>query len=163
MNENALIEIFVEVPKGSRNKYEYDHQAGCFRLDRMLFSAVHYPGDYGYIPATLAEDGDPLDALVILREPTFPGCLITGRVVGVLHMRDEEGPDAKILAVPTDDPRWEHVQDFPDVPNHLSEEIRHFFAIYKDLEGKRVDIQGWKGRNDALAEVEASRRRFRST
>lgn len=154
------VDVFVEVPMGSRNKYEFDEEAGRFRLDRMLFSAVHYPGDYGYIPGTLAEDGDPLDAIVILGEPTFPGCLIAGRVVGVMHMTDEAGPDAKILTVPDSDPRWRHVQDLTDVPDHLLDEIRHFFTIYKDLEQKLVTVHGWSDRSDALQEVKESRARF---
>ncbi len=145
---------------GSRNKYEFDHAAGAFRLDRMLFSAVHYPGDYGYIPETLAEDGDALDALVVLGEPTFPGCLIAGRVVGVMHMSDEKGPDAKILTVPESDPRWQHIHHLDDVPGHLLDEILHFFSIYKDLEQKKVDVHGWAGREEALEEVSASRDRF---
>lgn len=145
---------------GSRNKYEIDHAAGRFRLDRMLFSSVRYPGDYGYIPETLAEDGDALDALVILGEPTFPGCLITGRVVGLMHMTDEKGPDAKILTVPDTDPRWQHIDELDDVPAHLRDEITHFFSIYKDLEEKKVDVGGWEGRASALREVQESRQRF---
>ncbi|HEX2029340.1 MAG TPA: inorganic diphosphatase [Nitriliruptorales bacterium] len=157
---DGRVDVFVEVPMGSRNKYEFDKEAGRFRLDRMLFSAVRYPGDYGYIPETLAEDGDPLDAIVILGEPTFPGCLITGRVVGVMHMTDEAGPDAKILAVPDSDPRWRHVEELTDVPDHLLDEIRHFFSIYKDLEQKLVTVRGWSDRSDALQEVKESRERF---
>jgi inorganic pyrophosphatase len=160
VSEDGTVEVFVEVPKGSRNKYEYDTETEAFRLDRMLFSSVHYPGDYGFIPNTLAEDGDELDALVILGDPTFPGCLITVRIVGVLHMTDEKGPDAKILGVPTKDPRWTHIQVFSDVPEHLKEEIFHFFSIYKDLEEKIVSVDGWAGREEALAEVEASRKRY---
>ncbi|MBW3576854.1 MAG: inorganic diphosphatase [Actinobacteria bacterium] len=144
---------------GSRNKYEYEQDTGRFRLDRMLFSAVHFPGDYGFIPETLAEDGDALDALVILGEPTFPGCLISGRVVGVMHMVDEKGPDAKIVAVPDNDPRWRHINTLDDVPGHLVAEIEHFFTIYKDLEQKLVDVQGWGSREEALGEVAASRER----
>ncbi len=158
----GLVDVFVEVPKGSRNKYEYDSATGRFYLDRMLFSAVFYPGDYGFIPETLAEDGDELDALVILGEPTFPGCLIRARVVGVMHMTDEKGPDAKVLAVPQDDPRWIHVHGLEDVPGHLTDEILHFFSIYKDLEEKKVSIEGWDDRAAALAEVEASFDRYES-
>lgn len=155
-----VVDVFVEVPKGSRNKYEYDDGIGRFRLDRMLFSAVHYPGDYGFIPDTLAEDGDHLDALVVLSDPTFPGCLIPGRVVGVMHMVDEKGPDAKILTVPDRDPRWQHINDLEDVPGHLKDEILHFFSIYKDLEQKMVEVHGWEGRGAAVDELRASRKRF---
>ncbi len=163
VQDDQVVDVLVEVPMGSRNKYEYDADRGRFRLDRMLFSAVRYPGDYGYIPETLAEDGDELDALVILGEPTFPGCLITGRVVGVMHMTDEKGPDAKILAVPDTDPRWTHIHDLSDVPDHLSDEILHFFSIYKDLEEKKVEVGGWGGRDAALQEVRESRERFLAT
>ncbi len=155
-----LVDVFVEVPMGSRNKYEFDAEVGRFRLDRMLFSAVHFPGDYGFIPHTLAEDGDPLDALVVLGEPTFPGCLITGRVVGILHMTDEKGPDAKILTVPDSDPRWQDIQLLQDVPEHVLDEIEHFFSIYKDLEQKMVKVGSWEGKEAALQEVEQSRKRY---
>lgn len=157
--EHSVVDVLVEVPMGSRNKYEFEEDTGRFRLDRMLFSAVHFPGDYGFIPQTLAEDGDPLDALVILGEPTFPGCLISGRVVGVMNMVDEKGPDAKIVAVPQSDPRWRHINTLDDVPDHLLAEIEHFFSIYKDLEQKLVDVQGWGTQEEALREVAASRRR----
>jgi inorganic pyrophosphatase len=160
VTDDGTIDVFVEVPKGSRNKYEYDSEVGAFRLDRMLFSAVHYPGDYGYIPDTLAEDGDELDALVILGEPTFPGCLITARVVGVMHMTDEKGPDAKIVAVPQGDPRWTMIHELEDVPDHMTDEILHFFSIYKDLEEKKVSIEGWADRQAALDEVRTSRERY---
>jgi inorganic pyrophosphatase len=160
VDEDGIVRVFVEVPKGSRNKYEYDSEAGVFHLDRMLFSSVHYPGDYGFIPETLAEDGDELDALVILGDPTFPGCMIDVRTVGVLFMTDEKGPDAKILGVPKGDPRWTHIQRFEDVPEHMRREIHHFFSIYKDLEDKKVSIEGWDGAEAAIEEVMASRRRF---
>lgn len=152
------VEVFVEVPMGSRNKYEWDEERG-FVLDRMLFSAVHYPGDYGFIPDTLARDGDHLDAIVILGEPTFPGCIIPGRIVGMLDMTDDKGPDEKVLTVPDHDPRWRHLSDLDDVPGHLLDEISHFFAIYKDLERKKVDIHGWRDRASALETVETSRER----
>ncbi|MGH3441581.1 MAG: inorganic diphosphatase [Nitriliruptorales bacterium] len=159
----TIVDVFVEVPRGSRNKYEYDDAIGRFRLDRMLFSAVHYPGDYGFIPDTLAEDGDHLDALVVLSEPTFPGCLIPGRVIGVMHMVDEKGPDAKILTVPDRDPRWRHIEGLDDVPRHLKDEIRHFFSIYKDLEQKKAEVHGWGTRDDAIDELAASRERFEAS
>ncbi len=154
------VDVFVEVPMGSRNKYEYDKEAGHFRLDRMLFSAVRYPGDYGYIPETLARDGDALDAMVILGEPTFPGCLITGRVVGMLDMTDDKGPDEKVLCVPDSDPRWRHVHSLADVPDHLLAEIDHFFSIYKDLEQKAVHVHGWRDRDAALETVADCRARY---
>lgn len=155
----ATIEVFVEVPMGSRNKYEYDSESGRFHLDRMLFTAVRYPGDYGFLPGTLARDGDALDALVVLGEPTFPGCTITARVLGVLDMEDEKGPDEKLLCVPQEDPRWQHLQGLDDVPEHLRLEIAHFFSIYKDLERKHVQVHGWRGRDEALEVVADSRRR----
>jgi inorganic pyrophosphatase len=148
-----VIDVFVEIPKGSRNKYEWDHHLRRFVLDRMLFSAVHYPGDYGFVPDTFAEDGDPLDALVILGEPTFPGCTIRARVAGIFHMTDDKGKDAKIITVPDSDPRWEHVQELGDIPHHLLAEIGHFFSIYKDLEGKTVEVDGFGSREEAVAEV----------
>lgn len=160
MADAELAEVFVEIPKGSRNKYEWDKATRRFVLDRMLFSAVQYPGDYGFVPDTWAEDGDPLDALVVLGEPTFPGCTIHGRVVGVFYMTDEKGPDAKIIAVPDEDPRWAFVQELDDVPDHLLAEIKHFFSIYKDLEGKSVEVGGFGSRADAHEEVAKDRKRF---
>ena len=153
------IEVFVEVPMGSRNKYEWDFERQTFVLDRMLFTAVRYPGDYGFIPETLALDGDHLDAICILGEPTFPGCLIRGRVLGMLDMSDDKGPDEKILTVADHDPRWRGLSFLEDVPQHLLTEIAHFFAIYKDLEQKLVEIRGWRDRASALAVIEEARRR----
>jgi inorganic pyrophosphatase len=157
---DGRIEVLVEVPMGSRNKYEYDEERGAFVLDRMLFSAVRYPGDYGYIPDTLARDGDALDALVILGEPTFPGCLIQGRIVGMLDMTDDKGPDEKVLCVPDSDPRWQHVAELPHVPTHMLDEIAHFFGIYKDLEQKTVEVHGWRDRETALEVLADCRRRY---
>ena len=154
------IDVFVEVPMGSRNKYEYDFDRECFFLDRMLFTAVRYPGDYGFVPETLALDGDHLDVVCILGEPTFPGCTIHARVLGMLDMADDKGEDEKILAVADADPRWQHLRRLEDVPRHLLSEIAHFFAIYKDLEEKLVDVRGWKGREDALATIAAARERY---
>ena len=151
------VEIIIEVPQGSRNKYEMDHQTGRIRLDRMLFTSTRYPLDYGFIPATLAEDGDPLDAMVLLGEPAFPGCAVTARPVGVFWMHDEHGPDAKILAVPATDPRYADLRDLTDVPGHLREEISHFFDIYKELEpGKGTDVRGWQNRAAAEQEITAA-------
>jgi inorganic pyrophosphatase len=155
------VEVVVEVPKGSRNKYEMDHESGHIRLDRELFTATRYPADYGFIPGTLAEDGDPLDVLVLLNEPTFPGCRIECRPIGVFWMNDEKGADGKILAVPTWDSRttW---QDLDEVPGHLLREIGHFFDIYKDLEpGKSTSTLGWESRDAAEAEIRRAVARFR--
>ena len=157
-----VVDIFIEIPRGSRNKYEWDTVTGRFRLDRMLFSAVHYPGDYGFVAGAWGEDGDPLDALVILNEPTFPGCTISGRVVGVFYMTDDMGRDTKILTVPDSDPRWAHVRELEHVPNHLLEEIAHFFSIYKDLEEKKVSVDGFGSREDALEEIARDTERFRN-
>ncbi|HUZ42815.1 MAG TPA: inorganic diphosphatase [Acidimicrobiales bacterium] len=144
------IEAVIEIPKGSRNKYEIDHDSGAIWLDRMLFTATQYPADYGFVFGTHADDGDPLDVLVLLDEPTFPGCHIHVRPVGVFRMTDEAGGDDKILAVPSTDPRWEKVQDLDDLPGHLTEEISHFFAVYKELEpGKGTDVIGWRGAAEA--------------
>jgi inorganic pyrophosphatase len=156
------IEVFIEVPQGSRNKYELDHDTGRIRLDRMLFTSTRYPLDYGFIPDTLAEDGDPLDAMVMLDEPTFPGCLVLARPVGVFWMNDEHGPDAKILTVPARDPRYAAVRDLADVPEHLTAEIGHFFEIYKELEpGKSTDVRGWQGHIAASEAIEAAFARAR--
>ena len=149
------IDVVVEIPKGSRNKYEMDHETGVIRLDRMLFTATQYPADYGFVRETLGEDGDPLDALVLLEESTFPGCHVLARPVGVFWMSDEAGRDAKVLCVVASDPRWANVRDLPDLPHHLLDEIGHFFEVYKDLEpGKGTDIGGWEGRERAEVTVE---------
>jgi len=154
------IDVVVEIPRGSRNKYEFDHERHVFRLDRRLFTATAYPADYGYIPDTLSEDGDPLDAMVLLDEPTFPGCWVTARPVGVFWMSDDAGPDAKILCVPAGDPRWEGMADLGDLPTHLPHEIEHFFEVYKVLEpGKHSTVRGWEGAEAAVAEIAACRRR----
>ncbi|HSS09752.1 MAG TPA: inorganic diphosphatase [Acidimicrobiales bacterium] len=155
------IEVVIEIPKGTRNKYEADHDTGAIWLDRMLFTATRYPEDYGYVPMTLAEDGDPLDALVLLEEPTFPGCHIRARPVGVFSMRDEAGQDAKLLCVPATDPRLSDVEELDDVPHYELDEIAHFFAIYKQLEpGKNTEVEGWQGRAAAEVVVDSARRRF---
>jgi inorganic pyrophosphatase len=155
------IEVVVEIPKGSRNKYEADHDTGAIWLDRMLFTATQYPTDYGFVPDTLAEDGDPLDVLVLLDEPTFPGCHIHARPVAVFWMQDEAGPDAKVLCVPSTDPRQAAITDIESLPAHLLDEIGHFFDVYKALEpGKGTETRGWQGREAAEAAVEDARRRF---
>jgi inorganic pyrophosphatase len=151
----------VEVPTGSRNKYEVDHKTGRIKLDRTLFTATAYPCDYGFIPDTLAEDDDPLDVLVLVEQPTFPGCVIAVRPVAVFWMRDEKGPDAKILCVPADNPRQDHIRDKDSVASHLLDEIGHFFQVYKDLEpGKSTDVRGWEGRQAAERVVEEARQRW---
>jgi inorganic pyrophosphatase len=152
------IEIIVEIPKGSRNKYEYDHKTGAIRLDRVLYSSVEYPVDYGFIPGTKAGDGDPLDVLTICEEPTFPGCHLTVRPIGVLSMRDEKGPDQKILAVPLADPRLADFTDISEINDHLLEEIRNFFQTYKLLEGKETHVDGWGGHDDAQRVLDAVRK-----
>jgi inorganic pyrophosphatase len=155
------VDVIVEIPKGSRNKYEFDQRLGRIRLDRMLFTSTVYPGDYGFVPDTLAEDGDPIDALVLLDEPTFPGCLVRARVIAVFWMRDEQGPDAKLLCVPADDPRHAHLQELDDVPMYEIAEIWHFFDIYKRLEpGKSTETRGWERRKEATRALEEARRRF---
>jgi len=163
VNTDRTIEVMVEIPRGSRNKYEYDHKRHLMRLDRRLFSATFYPADYGFVPDTLAEDGDPLDVLVLLDEPTFPGCLVESRPVGVFLMSDEKGPDAKIIAVACGDPMWEAVRDLDGLPPHLTMEIAHFFDVYKDLEpDKGTKLQGFDGVEAAWAEIDRSFERARS-
>jgi len=151
----------VEIPKGSRNKYEYDSKRKVIKFDRMLFSAMHYPSDYGFITDTLAEDGDPLDALVLVWESTFPGCMIEARPVGLFRMRDEKGPDAKILCIPLGDPMWNYIKTLDDVPPHLLKEIEHFFKVYKDLEEKKTGIEGWEGLDSALKDIREAQERFK--
>ena len=150
-------DVTIEIPAGSRNKYEVDHISGRIRLDRMLFTSTRYPHDYGFIDGTLGQDGDPLDALVILDEPTFPGCLIKCRAIGMFRMTDEAGGDDKVLCVPVADPRVEHIRDIHHVPEFDRLEIQHFFEVYKDLEpGKSVEGASWVGRTEAEHEIEAS-------
>ncbi len=161
---DGIVDIVVEIPAGSRNKYEYDHERHVIRLDRRLFTATAYPTDYGFVPETLALDGDPLDAMVLLADPTFPGCMVRMRVLGVFWMRDEKGPDAKLLGVLEHDPNWDHVVDLGDLPGHLLAEIEHFFTIYKDLEpGKTSYIGGFEGKAEALRELDECRERYRAS
>jgi inorganic pyrophosphatase len=136
-------EAVVEIPRGSRNKYEYDHKSGAIRLDRVLFSSVHYPADYGFILDTLAPDGDPLDVIIVVEEPTFPGCRMRIRPIGALLMKDEKGADEKILAVPVVDPRFDCINDLDDLPKHWLAEIENFFETYKLLERKPTATRGW--------------------
>ena len=156
-------DVFIEIPKGTRNKYELDHETGRIRLDRTLFTATMYPEDYGFIENTLGEDGDPLDALVLLDEPTFPGCLILCRAVGMFRMSDEKGGDDKVLCVPAHDPRMTRFKDLEDVEKFELLEIQHFFETYKDLEpGKSVEGATWVGREEAEAEIHRSYERFKN-
>ncbi|MGE5673064.1 MAG: inorganic diphosphatase [Mycobacterium leprae] len=147
--DELIVEALIEIPAGSQNKYEYDKEKHIVRLDRVLYSPVHYPTDYGYVPETLEEDGDPIDVLVLVTNPTFPGCVIDARIVGVLAMVDDKGVDNKLLAVPVKDPRFNQVRELEDVPAHRLREIEHFFKTYKDLEGKATVIMGWKGTKEA--------------
>ncbi|HEY2258511.1 MAG TPA: inorganic diphosphatase [Solirubrobacteraceae bacterium] len=151
----------VEIPKGTRNKYEYDEELGGIKFDRLLWSAATYPTDYGYLRDTLALDGDELDVLVCLTEPTFPGCLIEVKPIGMFVMSDEKGPDEKILCVPVHDPYWNHYDEVQQLPQLLLQEIDQFFSIYKELEpNKTVEISGWRPRRDALREIAECRQRF---
>jgi len=151
------VDVFVEIPKGSRSKYELDPASGRIRLDRVLFSSVHYPADYGFITETKAGDGDPLDALVVVEEPTFPGCILPARPIGTLLMRDKKGRDEKILAVPVGDPRFDEVRDLEDLSKHWLREIETFFATYKELEGEAVTLGGWRRARTAWTLIERSR------
>lgn len=160
VSDADYVEVVVEIPAGTRNKYEYDHHRNLIRLDRRLLSAMVYPADYGFLVDTLGEDGDPLDALVLLEDATFPGCLVSARPLGVFHMFDEKGPDAKIITVLAHDARWDGVDDVDQVPGTMLDEIEHFFTVYKDLEpGKLSETGGFSGREAAWREIEASRRR----
>jgi inorganic pyrophosphatase len=161
MADEPLI-CLVEIPKGSRNKYEYDHDMDVIKLDRFLFSSMVYPTDYGFIPDTLSLDGDPLDAMVLVSEPTFPGCVIEVKAIALFRMQDDKGIDDKVLCVPLSDPAWNALETLDDVTGQLRDEIAHFFSVYKDLEQKRVRVDGWYPREDALAEIAEARERFRS-
>ena len=161
--ERDVIDVVVEIPKGSRNKYELDHERGVIRLDRRLLTAMSYPADYGFIPETLGEDGDPLDAMVLLDDPTFPGCWIESRPIGVFWMRDEKGPDAKIICIPSHDPIRAEVTDISQLPEMFLAEIEHFFDVYKILEKKKTAVLGFDGREVAWKEIDAARERFPGT
>lgn len=154
------VDVFVEIPRGSRNKYEYDVERRVFVLDRVLYASVHYPTDYGYILETLARDGDPLDALVTVYEPTFPGCIVRARPIGLLDMADEKGPDEKILAVPVGDPRFDEIRDLHDISPHWLREIENFFRTYKTLEGKWTEVLGWRGADAAWDVIQDSLLRY---
>lgn len=158
-NPPSELNAIVEIPRGSRNKYELDKETGLFKFDRLLYSAVYYPGDYGFFPRTLADDSDPLDVVVMVTVPTFPGCLVVVRPIGVFRMRDEKGLDEKILAVPIHDPLYESYRSLSDVAPHFLREVEHFFQIYKDLEDKKTEILGWEA--EGYAEIiESCRARY---
>lgn len=146
----VTFDVLVEIPKGSRNKYEYDFTLNKIRFDRTLFSSMMYPGDYGFIPETLALDGDPLDVLVLCTEPTYPMVVVEVKPVGVFHMTDEKGPDEKLICVPVSDPIWSQRDDISELNPHRLKEIEHFFQVYKDLEEKKVDTGGWGDVNEAI-------------
>ena len=153
-------DVTIEIPAGSRNKYEVDHETGRIKLDRMLFTATRYPHDYGFVEETLGLDGDPLDAMVLVREHTFPGCMIRCRTIGMFRMTDEAGGDDKLICVVAGDPRVDHLRDIDDLDEFDRLEVQHFFEVYKDLEpGKSVEGATWEGREAAEAEVMASRER----
>jgi inorganic pyrophosphatase len=159
-DNSAHVTVVVEIPTGSRNKYEFDRKTGQIVLDRMLFTAVRYPADYGFIEGALGEDGDYLDALVLVGEPTFPGCRIRARPVGLFRMWDEKGRDEKIICVPLRDPMWSHVQELDDLQATVRSEIEHFFTIYKDLEEEKVGTEGFAGREEAMQVIAEARNRL---
>ena len=159
--EKDLFTCIIEIPKGSRNKYEWDHEREALVLDRFLFSSVVYPMDYGFIPDTLGQDGDPLDVVCCVSEATFPGCMIDVKPIALFRMKDDMGIDDKVLCVPLSDPAWNIMEKLEDLPDRLRDEIAHFFSIYKDLEQKTVEVDGWYSREDAIEEIQASRERFR--
>ena len=161
MSDEFRVEVIVEIPKGSRNKYEMDHETGKVWLDRYLYTATTNPADYGFFEHTLGGDGDPLDALVLMSESTFPGCHVWARPVGVFHMEDEAGDDAKVLCVLAGDPRWDHIQDVDDVNQAFLDEIGHFFEVYKALEpGKESEIGRWEGADSARKEILEAQQRY---
>jgi inorganic pyrophosphatase len=154
------LHCIVEVPKGTRNKYEWDPDWRAIRLDRFLFSSVVYPTDYGFFPKTLATDGDPLDAMIAVSEATFPGCAIEIRPIALLRMHDEAGEDDKVLGVPLRDPNWSRIERLEDLSSQLCDEIVHFFSIYKQPEGKHVEVDGWYPRDDAARVIREARERY---
>lgn len=156
---DETLNCVVEIPKGSRNKYEFDRELGAIRLDRFISASVVYPTDYGYVPGTLAADGDPLDVLVCVSEPTFPGCIVPSKVVGLFRMADEKGPDDHVVCVPCHDPGWNDCNEIDDLPAQLRAEIGHFFSVYKDLDSDRhSEVRGWGTRQEALDLIEETRR-----
>jgi inorganic pyrophosphatase len=155
-----VVHAVIEVPKGNRNKYEYSKRAGVIKLDRVLYSPVVYPGDYGFIPRTLFDDGDPMDILVMINEATFPGCVIEARPIGMFKMLDDHEKDYKVLAVPATDPNFDGYKDMPDIPKHFPKEVEHFFLTYKQLQGTQVDSGGWVDVAEAKSAIEQSRQTY---
>lgn len=153
----------VEIPKGSRNKYEWDEKLGAIKLDRFLYSSVVYPLDYGFIPDSIGEDGDPLDAMVVVSEPTFPGCWIEVKPIALFRMHDDKGSDDKVICVPVSDPNWNSFESLNDLSSQLQDEISHFFSIYKNLEQKHVEVEGWFPVMDAWRVIEEAQQRFKET
>ena len=158
--QDITFDVLIEIPKGSRNKYEYDFTLNKIRFDRTLFSSMMYPGDYGFIPETLALDKDPLDVLVLCTEPTYPMVVVEVKPIGVFHMADEKGPDEKLMCVPVSDPIWNKLNDLSDMNPHMVKEIEHFFQVYKDLEEKKVDVGGWGDANEAYEIVDKCVERY---
>ena len=159
---DAPLVCIIEIPKGSRNKYEYDPELGGIKLDRFVSASVVYPTDYGYVPETLSPDGDPLDVLVCVSEPTFPGCIVPSKPIGLFRMADEKGPDDHVVCVPCSDPGWNGLNDIDDLPGQLRAEIGHFFAVYKDLDqGRHSEVRGWADRDAAQETIERARKCFR--
>ncbi|MDT0645455.1 inorganic diphosphatase [Zunongwangia sp. F260] len=157
---SETFDVLIEIPKGSRNKYEYDFELKKVRYDRMIFSSMMYPADYGFIPNTLALDSDPLDVLVLVSEPTFPGIVMEVKPIGVFHMADEKGPDEKIICVPISDPIWNRLNDLSDLNGHMLKEIEHFFKVYKDLEKKKVDTGDFGNAEEAREIIRQCIERF---
>ncbi len=160
MSESITFDVLIEIPKGSRNKYEYDFDAKRIRFDRVLYSAMFYPADYGFIPETMAQDNDPLDAMVFFTEATVPGCLVEVKPIAVFKMADDKGPDEKIICVPVSDPIMNKLNDLSDLNIHTLKEFEHFFQVYKDLEQKSVEVEGWGDLSEALKYIEDSKERF---
>ena len=155
-----VVNAIIEISKGSHNKYEFDEKLGVFMLDRVLYSPVHYPLDYGYVPETRAEDGDHVDVLVIGNDPLIIGCVAKVRPIGMMKMLDKGEQDDKVLAVQKDNPRFDRIKDIGDVDQHLLKEVSHFFQVYKELEGKKVEIQGWEGAEAAKAKIVAGQEAY---
>ena len=161
-SEDSLLAL-IEIPKGGRNKYEYDERLGRVVLDRFLASSTVYPLDYGFLMGHRGRDGDPLDVMVCVSEPTFPGCVIPVKPIALFRMEDDKGVDDKVLCVPLSDPAWNTLENVDDLPDQLKDEITHFFSVYKDLEQKKVNVDGWYSREEALEEIEASRERCKES
>lgn len=160
---DAIVDAIIEIPTGSSNKYEFDHEKNVIKLDRCLFSPMYYPADYGYVPETLSEDGDPIDILVLMKNPTFPGCLIESRIIGMFEMEDDKGKDEKLIAVPIHDPRYDEIFSLGDLSMHTEKEFEHFFKEYKTLENKKVSIGGWYNVRDAILALKKAREAYKKT